>query len=492
MKRRIALKYLGAGLSAGIGLPFLSSCKEDEVTPKIKYEGTVAIIGAGAAGLYAADYLIENGIKVEIYEASDRIGGRVKTLRPFDNVTNSLWFNKETNLSSDFPVELGADRILGPTSAWGKFVKDQKYATLQLEGPTTQKYLLNGQIIDYTIASANPEFVAAENFFNNLGSNAGSSQSVQGAVQGAGINPSMHPILNGWIGSRYGTSNPRLGVGPIAQEISLRQRGEGEFLVESNPMSDVLIGSFIRAADKTQLNTVIKSINYEGEKIVLTGEKTTAAGTEQFTSTVDKVIITVPVAVLKSGDITFSPALPSAKTTALSIMGMDNSIRVILDFRKNFWGEGFRFLYGGTEAAEYLNPGAAGRSTVARILSATITGEKAEALSPLGIDMIPNLLGELDLAFSGQASPNLRYDAVNDQPIAVIQDWGKEPYIKGSISYLKPGGKLSDRETLAAPVGEKLFFAGEATDFNGEAGTVSGALLSGERAAKEILALITA
>jgi monoamine oxidase len=42
------------------------------------------------------------------------------------------------------------------------------------------------------------------------------------------------------------------------------------------------------------------------------------------------------------------------------------------------------------------------------------------------------------------------------------------------------------REELAAPLKDTLFFAGEATDSE-EAGTVAGALRSGQRAAKEIL-----
>lgn len=37
----------------------------------------IAIVGAGIAGLRCADVLIHNGAKVTIFEARDRIGGRV-------------------------------------------------------------------------------------------------------------------------------------------------------------------------------------------------------------------------------------------------------------------------------------------------------------------------------------------------------------------------------------------------------------------------------
>ena len=38
----------------------------------------VAIIGAGLAGLTAAIYLERNGSDVTVYEANDRVGGRVR------------------------------------------------------------------------------------------------------------------------------------------------------------------------------------------------------------------------------------------------------------------------------------------------------------------------------------------------------------------------------------------------------------------------------
>ena len=126
-----------------------------------------------------------------------------------------------------------------------------------------------------------------------------------------------------------------------------------------------------------------------------------------------------------------------------------------------------------------------------KTLSATITGAKAEALSGLGMDMIPVLLSDLDQFFSGQATTSIRSD-MGAKNIVVIQDWGKEPYIKGGVAYLKPGGTNADRENLAASISDKVFFAGEATDTQGEFGTINGALQSAERAALEVIATITA
>jgi monoamine oxidase len=169
-------------------------------------------------------------------------------------------------------------------------------------------------------------------------------------------------------------------------------------------------------------------------------------------------------------------------------MEMDAAMRVLLDFKGNFWGETSGFLYGGVDGPEYLNSGA-GRSELYKTLSVTIGGPKATELSLLGKASIPVLLDELDSIFSGKATLNVRKDT-NDNTIAIIQDWSLEPFIKGGSAYLKAGGTNQDRVNLGTPINDKLFFAGEATDVNGEFGTINGALLSGERAAKEVLATI--
>src|SRR5688572_2182458 len=109
MKRRTALRNIGLGLSAGLVLPpWLSSCSPEDPGPEIQYDGTIAIIGAGAAGLYVADILQSKGLKVVIYEASDRVGGRIRSIRQFD----------ENPLSNSYPIELGAERVLGEDSIW--------------------------------------------------------------------------------------------------------------------------------------------------------------------------------------------------------------------------------------------------------------------------------------------------------------------------------------------------------------------------------------
>lgn len=60
----------------------------------------VLIIGAGCAGLEAGRILAQKGIPFEIFEATNRIGGRVDQI----------------NTWADFPLDLGSDLIFGDKS----------------------------------------------------------------------------------------------------------------------------------------------------------------------------------------------------------------------------------------------------------------------------------------------------------------------------------------------------------------------------------------
>ena len=106
--------------------------------------------------------------------------------------------------------------------------------------------------------------------------------------------------------------------------------------------------------------------------------------------------------------------------------------------------------------------------------------------------MLNEILDELDVVFDGKASLNIRkrFPDEGGTIITAIKDWTKVPYIQGGQSYPLVNGTNNDRVELAAPIDQKIFFAGEATDVTGEFGTISGAIKSGERAAEEVVAAI--
>jgi monoamine oxidase len=64
--------------------------------------------------------------------------------------------------------------------------------------------------------------------------------------------------------------------------------------------------------------------------------------------------------------------------------------------------------------------------------------------------------------------------------------WQADPFARGAYSHMPPGASPADNDALAAPVGENLFFAGEATHRQ-YPGTVHGALLSGQREADRLI-----
>jgi monoamine oxidase len=479
VKRRKAIKNIGLGLSAGLALPaWLTACKEEQPGPEIVYDGVVAIIGAGAAGLYAADVLHSKGIKVIIYEASNHIGGRVRSIRLFD----------DSPLNADFPIELGAERIYGTDSIWAKIIGQMNIPVVGIE--PTNSFIIDGISKTESDLAGDADFVAAKSFINSLSTYSGADVSVQQAVQNAGLPSRVYGIVNAVIGNHYGTNNARISIRVLAKELQSLARNREESMLRSNPMQDVLASRFNRVASNVQLNRTIKKIDYSGTKIIIEGELANSTGVkENFSAEVDKVIVTVPVAVLKAGDIQFTPALPASKITALSKIGMDAAIRIFIDFKQNFWGEATGFIYSGNVAPEFFNTGV-GRSEHTKTLSVTIQGEKAEALmSKTDDEIVTAVLTELDAAFSINVDDIVRKDA-NAKPIYTIMRWhetAEEPYIKGSISYVKPGGTIEDRTTLGQSVQEVLFFAGEATHDAGEAGTVNGALLSGERVAQAVI-----
>lgn len=61
-------------------------------------------------------------------------------------------------------------------------------------------------------------------------------------------------------------------------------------------------------------------------------------------------------------------------------------------------------------------------------------------------------------------------------------NWLQDPYSKSSFSFIKAGSKPEDYHRFKEPVGDKLWFAGEHTIME-FIGTVTGAYISGERAA---------
>lgn len=486
MKRRTVIQQLGMGLAAGLTLPaWLSACSEEKIKTTLQYDGVIGIVGAGASGLCAADILQSAGLKVRIFEASNQIGGRVRSLKRFNAPDEALKFNPDSFPVSDFPIELGASEIIGSDSVWAKQAAQTDVDTLDyLPYATDHAYLINNQLKLQSELTANASFLSAQNFYNSLSTLTGSG-SVQQAINTASIDPSMNNVLEGWIGNTFGTNNSNLGLQALVDINDKITHDNKRLLLRKNNMQDVLLARYDKVTRKVETETIISHVNYSGEKIVLTGTQQGIA----FTAEVDKVIVTVPVKIIQSDKIQFTPALPASKLTALSHMQMDNAVQMFIEFKKNFWGSTLGFIHGGEVTPMYYNAGL-GRSVNARALSITAQGSWAETLSQAGEDAIQLVLQELDALYGGQATQNIRRTA-DDKMLYVLMDWSKVTYIGGGTAYVKPSGSNEDRVVLAETINEKLFFAGEATDTQGDFYNLSGAIRSATRAAEEIKLLVS-
>jgi monoamine oxidase len=476
VKRRQAIRRLGVGFSSAIiGASWLTSCKKDDPGPAVNYDGEIVVIGAGPAGLYTADILLSLGLKVTVLEATKQIGGRVASLRnqqdlPYQSV-------------ADFPVELGAEYWQGNDSILGKITDNLHLQTIELT-PDSRQYIINGLAKSAADWKGNPDFEFANGFLNNLKTYSGPATSVQAAATGA--SEQAMKIINSGAANFYGSSADRLGIKGLSEGLKLVSHDDKYYVLKNNAMQDLMISRFNSVSDKVKLESPVKSIDYTADPIKISLEDGSVVNA-------NKVILTVPITILKNG-IRFTPALPSDKTNALANIGMDPSMRVVLDFKKNFWGQGCSLIWGGTTAPQYFSSGM-GRSQFNQTMTITINGPKALELSNLGDDdaIVKTILAELDILYNKQATQFIRTGLPPDDDqkmIYFIKDWTKEKYIQGGFSYPLVGTTLDTRKTLSLPIGDNVFFAGEATDINGEAGSLNGALASAERVVEDVVASI--
>ena len=458
MKRREVLQKLAYTVPVGMAVPgLLSSCQERTITPTPVYDGNVVIIGAGAAGMYAAQLLMDRKIDVTILEATSLFGGRIRVRKEF----------------FDFPLELGADNILGNDNLWYSIVEKSGFTIDSI--PVNPLYSVDGIAQTAEQLSGDADFNAAMSFIENIPNYNGPDLTVENAAASANISPRVRPIVNGVVANSRGTSYNSISIRGISEGDNLWAGGEGVYRVKNQSLVNILFNAFSEVVPKIQIDTKVKTIDYSDIELVRI--------TDQNGNVIEcnRVIITCPVNVLKSGDISFTPNLPASTTGALNRIGMTKGIKVALNFYVNFWGQAFGSIYSEGVAPEYYAAGIT-RDDGNQILMALINGANAEALTGKTDEEITQfLIDDLDSLFNGQASQQFNE--------SYVTNWGAEPFFQGVSSFPLVSGSGAP-EQFGLPVNDRLFFAGEGTATNGNYGTVQGALESSERVVEEVLSSI--
>jgi len=397
----------------------------------------VLVIGAGAAGLAAADELARAGRSVLLVEARNRVGGRC--------LTRHL-------PALPVPVELGAEFIHGRPRATLDLLKRAGIAAV--DSTRTQRVALAGVLHSTNIFAqaqrvARKELKGGDTSFRAFLARQRlpkltrtlATMMVQGFDAADPARISAREVIEEWSGSGLGASQPRPwgGYGALME--------------------------FLARNANVQLETVVRAVRWSRRSVEVEG----SCRGEPWRAWAPRAVITVPIGVLPMLGI-------REKKPALAKLASGPVVRVAMAFREAFWEKphpGVAFFHSPEAAfptfwtplpmhAPLLTAWAGGPK------AQKLTGKRPEALLRHALASVRSVLGKIE-----------------DPSAFLVHDWQADPFARGGYSYVKVGG-TGAREELAAPLEDTLYFAGEATDVE-QSGTVGGALASGVRAAREIL-----
>jgi monoamine oxidase len=271
----------------------------------------VAVIGAGAAGLAAARALADNGWAVTVYEARDRIGGRVHTDR-----------------SLGAAVDLGASWIHGSDGNPLTALADAAgVATKTTDQDDITAYDSNGDEIDEEVLEAIND--ALEDIDGDLDDVVGDL--VEALV--ADLDPATAAIAR-YVATSVIEHEEAADIGDLTLgSLEFGEEFGGDELIFPNGYIDVL--EPLARGIGIQTGRVVSSV-FHGDDGDDSVEITFA---DDSTAEPDRVLVTVPLGVLKNGSIDFEPALPDSKRQAIERLGMGVLDKVVLRFDERFWDD---------------------------------------------------------------------------------------------------------------------------------------------------------
>ena len=218
-------------------------------------------------------------------------------------------------------------------------------------------------------------------------------------------------------------------------------------------------------------NTIVQSIDYQGIDIILK--------TNKGDKKAKYVVCTLPLGVLQSNTVNFTPALPSTITTAIKNLKVGNVNKVAFLFDTCFWDKNIQYVgYTSKEKGAYsyiMNVKKFLPNT--NMLMSFGFGNYRKSIDNQSVTQIANDFMTVLKKIYGNTIPN---------PTKVlVSKWGQEEFSKGSYSFANVGSTPNDFSAFKTAVDSKLFFAGEHSNLEYR-GTVHGAYLSGVSAADAV------
>jgi monoamine oxidase len=472
----------------------------------------IAIIGGGISGLNAALTLFDAGYTSTVYEASDRVGGRMHSDSPLTNPGGaSTWENGQVSEHCGELIDTKHKTIQGLAKRFGFGLTDLLAAQPVM---STDTYYFFGTY--YPDDQANRDFKPV---YNQIHSDANASgfptlynsstargreldqmslyQYIENYVRGGHASP-MGRLLDVAYNTEYGGDTKEqsslnliylLAYQPQPGDFRIFGASDERYHVTGgNEQVPRAIANYLPAGS-VQRNTALTGIllNANGTyKLSFSGG---------FTTVADRVIIAIPFSVLRTiltGSQAYARAgFDSIKQTAITKLGYGSNSKLQLQFKSRLWNTsgpwgistGYTFTDGGYQNSWDVSRGQGNLRTDPGILVNYTGGSVGLTFSdPTKVQAYATrFLGEIEPVFPGiTALWNRR--ATVDYPFG-------NPYLLGSYSFWKVGQytKFSGYEKARQPFPNgKCHFAGEHCSINFQ-GFMEGGAEEGARAANEII-----
>jgi monoamine oxidase len=439
----------------------------------------VLVLGAGAAGLAAAQELSQAGLRVSVIEARDRIGGRIFT---------------QHVPGHPLPVELGAEFIHGRPP--------ESFALAEQAGLLV--YEINGDswLAQHgRLAPSDALWDQTDQLFAQMASASDTDSSFQTFLARFQSDPAWRDaaaMAASYVEGFNAADTSTVSVQALLNEQRAAAASDGDRAFRIAQGYDHLVAALAAGCDPSRvtihLGTIARRVIWQRGHVEIQTQGVDLPGSRSFTAR--QAVITLPLGVLQApvdarGSVQFHPALADHVDAARQL-AMGQVVKVILRFRERFWEHERLPL-----ATESMNPhqvsfisrrGAVfptwwtAYPAIVPQLTAWAGGSPAARL----VDQPEHVI--IDHALDGLADVlGLTRGRIEGALVGThIHNWHADPFARGAYSYVMVSGMDAVR-ALAAPVEHTLFFAGEATNTDGHTGTVHGAMATGRRAACELL-----